>query len=114
MSRTPWHIRRDGARLTLSRHVPPMLDICAATSLPDAGRLRVAHQIRQDVWRALRGLRGFSPVVEVTRREGRLHVRAGGQVPKGLAAPGLNARVQSLLDDAANRRRWVRHAGGRA
>lgn len=113
MSRTPWHIRRDGPRLTLSRHLPARLDICAETRLPDAARLRVARQIRQDMWRALRDVRGFSPVVEITRDGAGLHVRAGGQVP-GQAPKTLSDRVQDVLDDRANRLRWVRHAGGRA
>lgn len=113
MSRTPWHIHRDGPRLTVSRHVPAVLDICAETQLPDAGRLAVAQQIRQDMWRALRDVRGFSPVVEVTRQDSGLHIRAGGRVA-GRAPHVLNARVQDVLDNAKNRQRWVRHAGGAA
>lgn len=105
-----WHMIRDGERLTLARHLPARFDVAAETVLPDARRGRLAHQIRQDVWRALRQLRGFSPVVVVDRRAGRLHVAAGGRLD-GRAPPGTTARIAHVLEDGANRRRWIACAG---
>jgi hypothetical protein len=110
MSRKRWHILREGEVVTLTRALPPRFDVVASTVLPDARRVRLAHQVRQDIWRALRAVRGFSPVVEVVRREGALHVRAGGRVAPPIAA-GLTGRLSEVLEDAATRQRWLTHAG---
>lgn len=114
VSRSQWHILRDGPRVTVARHLPVRFDVLAETVLPLAGRLRVAQQIRQDLWRALQRQRGFSPVVEVSEAADGLVVRAGGRV---LAArfdrARLAARIADVLEDGTNRRRWVRMAGGR-
>ncbi len=107
MSKTRWHIIRDGAELTLARRLPPRFDLSVSTRLPDAGRLRVAQQIRQDVWRALRGLRGFAPVVRVARRDGRLEVTAGGQVDGRFARAAAMECLSGVLEDPRNRARWV-------
>lgn len=104
--------RTDGA-LTLARAAPPRFDIAAETVLPapaSASLGRVAHQVRQDMWRALRRLRGFSPVVEVRRTEAGLAIRAGGRA--AAPRPGDAARrIEAVLEDPANRRRWIAHAG---
>ncbi|PIE06768.1 MAG: hypothetical protein CSA74_10640 [Rhodobacterales bacterium] len=71
---------------------------------------RIAHQIRQDVWRALRHLRGFRPVVAVTPVAGGLEVVAGGAV-EGALPPNAAARIADVLEDPANRARWLAHAG---
>ena len=112
MSRSRWHIRDDGAELVLSRRNPPVLDVSAQTILPDAGRTRLAHQVRQDMWRALQGVRGFSPVICVRRDGGRLHLRAGGQVARPFDAQRLSDRIAAVLENPANRARWVAFAGG--
>lgn len=114
MSRARWHIHHDGATLILSRQRPARFDVSATTRLPDAGRVRVAHQVRQDMWRALQSLRGFSPCVAVTRDEDGLQVRAGGRVAGICAAPRVEQQIAAVLEDPQNRARWVRHAGGRA
>lgn len=111
MSRHRWHILRDGNRLVVARSLPPRFDVVAQTQLPSVRRLSLAHQVRQDIWRALQSVRGFSPVVEVTRSGEQLLVRAGGRAPHPIAA-NLGQRLQDVLDDTANRRRWLRHAGG--
>ena len=114
MSRGRWHILRDGACLTLARRLPPVFDVAGETRLPDAARARIAHQIRQDMWRALREVRGFSPVVEVRREAGSLAVRAGGRVAGPCNRALLSARIADLLACPSHRARWVRHAGGQA
>lgn len=113
MRRSGWHILRDGPRLTLSRRLPPRFDIEARTSLPDARRARLAHQVRQDVWRALQNLRGFTPVIEITRSGAGLSLRAGGQVD-GPVPPGAAARLEAILSDPACRQRWLSRAARRA
>ncbi len=71
--------------------------------------LTLARQVRQDVWRAVRRLRGFSPVVEVTQTDDTLHIRAGGRALPPLS-PTANSRIQAVLDNQANRSRWLKHA----
>lgn len=111
MARDKWHIEIEGDRLTVSRRKAVRFDFYAETALPDASRHRVAHQIRQDMWRALQALRGYSPIVEVTRDAGQLRVKAGGQIDGG-KFPRLKIEnaLAELLADVANRRRWVAFA----
>ncbi len=104
-----WHITHDGPTLTLSRGVPARFDISATARFPDANRRLLASQIRQDMWRRLQRLRGFRPVVEVTRDAQGLTVRAGGAV-EGRVPPHAQAALQDLLTDPAFRARWLRCA----
>ena len=74
-------------------------------------RVALAHQVRQDLWRALREVRGFSPVVEVRTGAGpqgfAVEITAGAA--EG-AAPGAGAQVRAaaaaLLASSPHRRRW--------
>lgn len=106
-----WHIDRSPERLVLSRRGEARFDISAQSVFPKCARARLAQQIRQDLWRALRNVRGFSPVISVEHIEGGLNVIAGGEV---LSYPypkdALNARIASVLQDPAKRERWLRHA----
>lgn len=104
-----WHILRGGDTLTLARHLPPRFDVVAETVLPRANASRVAHQIRQDMWRALQQLRGFSPVVQVRTLEEGLHIRAGGRVI-GAPCPATQSRIADVLAHEGNRVRWVNYA----
>lgn len=106
-----WHISRDDAQLILKRpaNAQARWDVAARTTLPVTGRARLAHLIRQDMWRSLQRLRGFSPMVEVTRHCDHLEVRAGGTV-QGAVPPRSQEQVQSVLDHAGNRRRWIGYA----
>ncbi|WP_299554006.1 hypothetical protein [uncultured Tateyamaria sp.] len=106
-----WHIQRDGASVTLCRHLPPRFDFVVRTDLPDGRAVRLAHQIRQDLWRALQRLRGFSPVVRLERVANGWRVLAGGRVT-GPVPAAVTSRAQAVLDDPKNRARWVRSAGG--
>ena len=110
MSKPRWHITRDGDTLTLSRLAAARFDVSARTVLPDAGRARVAHQVRQDMWRSLQDLRGFTPVVEIRRENGQLYVTAGGQMAGPIAKQAIETAIKDVLDDPKCRARWVAHA----
>ena len=109
MARDRWHVieEADGA-LTLARRLPVRFDLAAETVLGGGvGRRRLAHLVRQDMWRTLRHLRGFAPVVRVARVPGGLHVRAGGAVAGRLARADAEARIAALLADPGHRARWT-------
>jgi hypothetical protein len=84
-------------------------DVSAETHLPAAPPARVAHQVRQDLWRTLRRLRGFAPVVSVEPDAAGLRVIAGGAVA-GVIPPGTGARIAAVLEHRGNRARWLAHA----
>ncbi|NSY38563.1 hypothetical protein [Leisingera sp. ANG59] len=109
MTRTSWHITRTDSAFTLSRRLPARFDVAAETVLPAADPLRLAHQIRQDLWRQLQRLRGFAPVVEITAAGQGLRVRAGGQVA-GRVPANAAAQITEVLENPARRARWIRHA----
>ncbi len=113
LPRNDWHILRDDTCLTLARHLPVRFDVCAEAMLPDGGRLRLARQVRQDLWRRLRGQRGFSPVVEIMRDGGACRVRAGGRIEGRFAKARLEAEIAALLAEPATRARWSAHAAHR-
>ena len=109
MTRSSWHITRTDSTLTLSRRLPARFDVAAETVLPGADPLRLAHQIRQDLWRQLQNLRGFTPVVEITAAGQGLRVRAGGQVT-GRVPANATSLIADVLENPARRARWIRHA----
>ena len=108
--RNRWHIERDGAVLTLARRRPARFDLSVSARLPEGSRLRVARQIRQDLWRALQSLRGFSPVVRVVRHADGLEITAGGQVDGPFPKAKAEATIAEVLENPANRARWARWA----
>lgn len=110
MSRNRWHILREEGTLTLARRLPVRFDLQVRTVLPVARKLRLAHQVRQDMWRALRDQRGFAPVVRVAEENGVLVVTAGGQVDGAFARAEAEARIAHVLYNPENRRRWIRWA----
>ncbi|QIE47350.1 hypothetical protein G5B38_18485 [Pseudohalocynthiibacter aestuariivivens] len=110
MSRNRWHMLRDDDSVTLARRVPVRFDLVVRTKLPAARKDRIAHQIRQDLWRALRGLRGFAPAVQVTDTQDGLTIAAGGEVSGRFPQAEAESRLRAVLEDAANRARWVRCA----
>lgn len=107
-----WHIDRDERAVTLSRRRPVVWDVAVERLLPGqgGGRARLAHMVRQDLWRALRRQRGFAPVVTVSRAPGGLAVRAGGRVDAPHDRRVLEARIADVLDLPSNRARWLRSA----
>lgn len=109
MSRRRWHMSRaeDGG-VVLARGAV-RFDASAETHLPPAPPARIAHQVRQDLWRALRTLRGYAPVVAVTPDGAGLRIVAGGTVA-GAIPPGTEAQIAAVLENRANRARWLTHA----
>lgn len=109
-----WHILRDDGRYVLARRLPARFDIEATSAFPPLDPARLARQVRQDVWRALKSLRGFTPVVEITCGQMGVIVRAGGQMANGAAIPPTAHRdLAELLSDPSHRARWSRWAGKR-
>ncbi|APX13682.1 hypothetical protein BWR18_04195 [Tateyamaria omphalii] len=106
-----WHVLREGDGVTLYRQSPPRFDFVVQTQLPSGDALRLANQIRQDVWRALQTVRGFSPVIRLRRVEDGWAVEAGGRAA-GSVPNTVIARVDAVLNDPSNRARWMRIAGG--
>lgn len=109
MTRRNWHILSDGDALVLARRVPVRMDFAASVDFPACNRLLLAQQIRQDLWRRLQRLKGFSPIVRISRDGDRLHVTAGGQVDGAFPA-GLSDQVAEILSTPALRQRWIAHA----
>lgn len=107
--KTRWHITRGAGEVVLSRQLPARFDVMAATTLPMGDPVRLVHQVRQDLWRALQSVRGFSPVVRAMQEENMIRIEAGGRVAAPVA-PGLTSRIADLLACPARRDRWVRHA----
>ena len=107
-----WHIERGPGVLTLARHMPARFDLAAETELPQGHPVSLAHQIRQDLWRALQRLRGFSPVVRLSEITTGWHVRAGGRV-LGPIPPAAPDQVAAVLNDPKNRARWMSFANRR-
>ena len=110
MSRNSWHMDRQQDSLRLARKPGQRLDVWAEARFPVVARGRLAHQIRQDMWRALQSLRGFSPVIEVTGDADGLTVRAGGQIDSMVPKTAVVARIADLLADESKRSRWIRCA----
>ena len=107
MPRNRWHILRDDDVLILARRLPVRFDLSVTTQLPGRSRLRMAQQVRQDMWRALQSVRGFSPVVRVRRLGAQLEVTAGGQIAPHTARAWAEARIDDLLNDPGHRVRWA-------
>lgn len=110
-----WHILRDEHAVTLARQLPAQFDVAVATRM-DAPRpvslTVLAHQVRQDVWRALQKVRGFSPVVRVGQTDASIRLEVGGRLDG--RAGGAEDAIAAVLENPANRRRWLAHAGRRA
>ena len=109
MSRSGFHIQRDADSVTVARHLPARFDIVAETWFPPLRKGRLAQQIRQDLWRRLSDVRGFSPVVEVRDAGGELHVRAGGRMDCNFPR-GLRLTIEEFLAQPELRQRWIVHA----
>lgn len=111
MTQKNWHTQKDGACVTISRAIPARFDVSATARFPIVARTRLAHQIRQDMWRVLQNLRGFSPVVRVERLEHELAVTAGGRLGYPIAAHVADT-IEALLNDTTLRARWIKCAKG--
>ena len=105
VKRNGWHEVLTAESYVLSRCVPPRFDVQASASFPPLRPSRLAQQIRQDLWRELKSLRGFSPVVRVDFLPKELRVTAGGRI-LGAGPQWVSEHIQSLLDDPVRRQRW--------
>ncbi|QRF68476.1 hypothetical protein GQA70_11440 [Ponticoccus alexandrii] len=90
----------------LSRQWPPRFDLRVETGFPVANRRRLALQVRQDLWRELKDLRGFSPVVQIDAGDKGIDLVAGGRLQAAATAEVIS-RLEALLDDPAKRARWM-------
>lgn len=113
LDRRGWHVCDDGATYVVARRLPVVWDVAVQTHLPDMGRRRLAHAVRQDLWRMLQRLRGFAPVVSVTRDGQGVLVRAGGVVA-GRVPSTIEARIAAMLTDPARRAAWAKSARHRS
>lgn len=84
------------------------LDFDVMVVFPPVSSKRLARQIRQDLWRALQNLRGFSPVIELTEEPDGVCARIGGQVDGQFPRVHCEDVVRDLV--ANNRARWIRWA----
>ena len=109
MTQKNWHIEREGSCTTVARHLPARFDVSASAQFPLVSPTRLANQIRQDMWRALQSVRGFSPVICVEQVEAGLSVTAGGRVLRPVPA-GLSSKIEELLNDSTRRARWIKWA----
>ncbi|MGY3439182.1 MULTISPECIES: hypothetical protein [unclassified Marinovum] len=105
-----WHITRDAQGLTLSRHAVARFDVSAVTRFAPLRMVPLAHMIRQDMWRRLRGLRGFAPAVRIEQDDDGLRVTAGGAVAGRFPKDETEAQIKALLDDSRLRARWSHSA----
>ena len=103
-----WLIDKTDDYVLVTRRKPVRWDISAQTTFPRCHPLRLAHQIRQDVWRQLQRIKGFCPAVEIKIGEV-LEVRAGGRVLRHVP-PGASDKVHALLTDSGIRNRWLAFA----
>jgi hypothetical protein len=116
-AKTRWHICDSEGVLTLARRRPARFDfaVCAGFAQPawPVSRRKLAHQIRQDMWRALQHMRGFCPVVQVSAQADGLRVRAGGAVAGQFPRAQAEAALRGILDNPANQQRWFGFAAGK-
>ena len=110
MTRNSWHIIREGETLTVTRALPVRFDVAAETVVPVGSRRRLAQQVRQDLWRLLQDVRGFQPVVRVTREQGTCRILAGGRITGRFPKARIEAEIADLLASPQHRDRWSARA----
>lgn len=78
---------------------------------PRYGRTKLVHQIRQDIWRTCRNVRGFLPLVQVSTNGDETVICAGGSLmTRSGRVDVLSSRVARVLDCENNIARWKRYA----
>ena len=106
-----WYEMRDARVYVLTRRWPPRFDVVAQARFPRLRRRRLAQQVRQDLWRHFRTMRGFSPVIRIDgdKSGDGMTLSAGGAL---IAAPPLEMSegIRALLTDPRRRARWIAHA----
>ncbi len=113
MTRKRWYILHEGETLTVTRALPVRLDVSVQTLLPKGSRLRLAQQVRQDLWRRLQGVRGFQPVVSVMHERDMCRVVAGGRIDGRFPKAQTENAISDMLGDPHLRARWSAFAAHR-
>ena len=81
-----WAIEQSDTHVLVTRRKPVRWDISAKVEFPPCHPLRLAHQIRQDMFRDLQKIKGFCPAVEITLSDPFI-VKAGGEY-RGISRHG--------------------------
>jgi hypothetical protein len=113
MAQKNWHINTIENGLTLSRHRTARFDFASTIVIAggaDLRKSRIAHQVRQDLWRALQHLRGFAPAVQVRTLGGDLEITAGGAVYGRFPKANCEDLVAEVLECKTRQARWARFA----
>lgn len=105
-----WITTRSETSFRVARARAVRWDVQAQVLFPECRPSRLARQIRQDMWRQLQNLRGFSPIVEIIRVEGGLMAKAGGQIDGRFPRAHVEGLIAAVLDDPVRRARWLQHA----
>lgn len=113
IKRGNWFEIYDGPCFTLARRLPARFDISREVVMPLMSAPRLAHQIRQDIWRKLQSIRGFLPVVEITDCGAHLHIRAGGELTCPAPFERSGERIFDVLSNRDNQQRWAGFAAAR-
>ena len=103
-----WLIDQSETHVLVTRRKPVRWDVQGWAEFTPCHPLRLAHQIRQDLWRELQKIKGFCPAVEITLGD-TFKVRAGGRIQRHIP-PRTNEKIETLLNSSAHRRRWLAFA----
>jgi len=110
MRQRQWHVWREANCVTIARHAPPRFEVAGSVMLAVAADTlcltRLAHQVRQDLWRKLQSLRGFSPVVSVSSVPGGVAIRAGGRAARPIPQT-VEETITTLLSHPPSNQRWI-------
>ena len=110
--RNHWHVIDARQEYVLARRLPIKFDVEACADFPSVDKARLALQLRQDLWREMQSLRGFSPVIHISASKAGLLVKAGGQCD--VVPPGTARKIADLLNDPLKRVRWIKCATRRS
>jgi hypothetical protein len=111
MAQRNWHMNTIENGLTLSRHRSARFDFSSVILIAggaDLRKSRIAHQVRQDLWRALQHLRGYAPVVQVRALGDDLEITAGGEVQGRFPKANCEDLVAQVLGCKVRQARWAR------
>ncbi|WP_306132100.1 hypothetical protein [Roseivivax marinus] len=106
-----WYWAEADGALVHARHWPPRFDVSAEGTFPRVSSRKLAVAIRQDLWRKMKRLRGFSPVVTITHNDEFFSVRIGGRVGKAPVSESVQTMLEDLLTSPTHRAAWRKWAG---
>lgn len=106
-----WCLTGGEDEVVLARSGLVRMDVAVRAAFPPLRKAALAHEIRKDLWRALQGLRGFSPIVMVASEASGLLVTVGGRIDaKSWPREKTLTEIETLLSNPAKRARWIAHA----